>query len=181
MQGSARVGRGLKIRSLMRQLRHHNLAPTPSVIINVKRFSLTFRKLSASVSVRKEFSIAVVRATATPSHSSSTSREDRNEPVVSSTWDSTMKKPEISWVRVGRDASGRGIGRIRPDWACYTVTVGTCCSYRSYNHRTFLSAWYDFWSSLRESRALYMWMHSNRGLKSTCSLSLSRTSTFENL
>ena len=70
---------------IMRQLRHHNLAPTPSVIINVKRFSLTFKKLSASVSVHRKFLIAVVRATATPSHSSSTSCKDRNEPVVFST------------------------------------------------------------------------------------------------
>ena len=122
MQGSGRVGRGLKVTSLTRQLKHHNLAPTPSVIINVRRFSLTFKKLSASISVRREFSIDVVSVTATPSHSSSTSREDRNAPVVSSTWDSTMKKPEISWVRVGRDVSGRGVGRMRPDWACYTVT-----------------------------------------------------------
>lgn len=42
---------------------------------------------------------------------------------------------------------------------------------------TFLSAWYDFCNSSSELRVVYMWIHSNKGLKSTFMVSFSSTLT----
>lgn len=90
---------------------------TSSVIMKDSKLSLTFKKTSGSVSVRSASSMAVVRRVTSASHSSSTSRGERKVPVVSSTCDSTIKKPEISCVSEAIEARGRGVGSIRSDWA----------------------------------------------------------------
>lgn len=81
------------------------------------RLSLTLKKTSGFVSFSRAASMAAVRRAARASQSSSTSRAERKFPVVSKTWDSTIKKPEISCVSEGSDASGNGVGRIRSDCA----------------------------------------------------------------
>ena len=109
---------------------------TSRVMMKVNRLSLTFRKDSGSATGCKASWMAVVRRVTRASHSSSTSRSDRKFPVVSSTWDSTMKKPEISCVRDWSETRGRGVGRIRSD-----------CAYR-------LSLWHILREN-RENRLLF--------------------------
>lgn len=94
---------------------------TSSVMIKPIKHSFTRRNTSGSFSVRSEFVIAVARPTTRESHNSSTSRSDRNVPVVSRTCVSTMKKPDISCVSEGRDEMGRGLGRMRSDCAFVTL------------------------------------------------------------
>lgn len=86
--------------------------------MKARRLSLTLRKPSGSISLCRENSMPLVSRCARASQSSSTSLGERKVPVVSSTCDSTMKNPDISCVSDGRADSGKGVGKIKSDWAC---------------------------------------------------------------
>lgn len=90
---------------------------TSSVITNAVRHSLTFKNVSGSFCSTKAEPIAEDSRDTTASQSSSISRSERKPEVVSSTWDSIMKKPHISSKRAGREGKESGVGRIRSDWA----------------------------------------------------------------
>lgn len=91
---------------------------TSSVIVNPIKHSLTFRNSFGSTSLFSAHCTAALKRDTNASHSSSTSDSERNVPVVLRTWVSTMKNPVISWVTERKEARGRGVGRIRSDWAC---------------------------------------------------------------
>lgn len=95
--------------------------------MKLRRHSLTVKKASGSASVRRADSMDVVRRETRASHSSSTSLVDRNVPVVSRTCDSMIKKPEISCVSDGSEASGRDVGRMRSD--CAYIQCKSAISY----------------------------------------------------
>lgn len=90
---------------------------TSSAITKAKISSLTCRNISGSSSNSRALLTPDVKCETTTSQSSSTSLQDRKVPVVSKTRDSTRKKPSISWVNASREDNGRGVGRIRSDWA----------------------------------------------------------------
>lgn len=98
---------------------------TSRAMTKVKIFSLTRRNTSGSFSNSRALSTPAVRWETTTSQSSSTSLQDRKVPVVSKTRDSTKKKPSISCVNASREDNGRGVGRIKSDWAWVRDQNGT--------------------------------------------------------
>ena len=138
---------------------------TSNVIVKLSRHSFTPRYASASLTFFSAVSTALPTRRKSASHRSSTSRGERKLPVVLRTCVSIMKNPTTSSVTLGSWSNGRTFGRIRSDCAC-AVHQNCGCHVFNWIH-AFLSAWYDFRISSRESRALYMWIHSYRGLKST--------------
>ena len=90
---------------------------TSRAITKVEISSLTRKNISGSFSNSRALSTPDVKCETTTSQSSSTSLQDRKVPVVSKTRDSTRKKPSISWINASREDNGRGVGRIRSDWA----------------------------------------------------------------
>ena len=98
-------------------LRSTKMRLTSSAMTKVEISSLTCKNISGSFSNSRALLTPDVKCETTTSQSSSTSLQDRKVPVVSKTRDSTRKKPSISWVNASREDNGRGVGRIRSDWA----------------------------------------------------------------
>lgn len=143
---------------------------------NPIKLSLTRKNESASFSFFKALSTTVVNRVSRASQSSSTSLSERKLPVVLRTCVSIMKKPTISCVTENKLERDNVSGMMRSDCAyAYDVSEQLVISRKQRIGLTLRSAWYDFRISSRASRAPYIWIHWYKGVKSTCSLSLSST------